>query len=209
MNLPDAVPATRALLFWGMLVATIAISLFAAATSPLLAWREPVYIVAGFAGVVGLALILIQPLLAAGLLPGVPLLSGRRLHQWVGVLLVAAVVVHVAGLWITSPPDVIDALLFISPTPFAVWGVIAMWALFAAAALAAVRRRLRVRPRVWRVAHTTLAALIVLGTVIHALLIEGTMGLVSKTVLCVLAVIAFIKVVIDLKTWTVIRRRRS
>ena len=29
-----------------------------------------------------------------------------------------AVVIHVAGLWITSPPDMIDALLFTSPTPF-------------------------------------------------------------------------------------------
>ena len=46
-------------------------------------------------------------------------------------VLVIAVVLHVAGLWVTSPPDVIDALLFVAPTPFSNWGIIAMWALFA------------------------------------------------------------------------------
>jgi hypothetical protein len=88
------------------------VPLAAAATSPLLAWRQPVYIAAGLAGVIAMALMLLQPLLAGGHLPGLPALradadctAGRR-------LLIAAVVVHVAGLWITSPPDVIDALLF-------------------------------------------------------------------------------------------------
>ena len=69
-------------------------------------------------------------------------------------VLVVAVVIHVAALWITSPPDVVDALLFASPTPFSAWGVIAMWAVFAAALLAALRRRLRLRPRTWRIAFT-------------------------------------------------------
>ena len=36
-------------------------------------------------------------------------------------------------LWITNLPDEIDGLLFASPTPFSAWGVIAMWAVFAAA----------------------------------------------------------------------------
>ena len=48
------------------------------------------------------------------------------------------VIVHVAGLWLTSPPDVIDVLLFRSPTPFSAWGAIAMWAVFAAALWAAL-----------------------------------------------------------------------
>jgi hypothetical protein len=48
-------------------------------------------------------------------------------------VLVVAVVVHVGGLWITSPPDMIDALLLTSPTPFSAFGVIAMWAIFAVA----------------------------------------------------------------------------
>ncbi len=93
-----------------------------------------------------MALLLVQPLLAGGLLPGLRAQLGRRVHGWIGGLLVASVVVHVGGLWITSPPDVIDALLFASPTPFSVWGVIAMWAIFAAALLATLRRRLACEP---------------------------------------------------------------
>ncbi|MEM8597531.1 MAG: ferric reductase-like transmembrane domain-containing protein, partial [Pseudomonadota bacterium] len=157
----------------------------------------------------GLALLLLQPLLAAGLLPGVPMRSGRRLHGWIGAALVAAVVLHVGGLWITSPPDVVDALLFRSPTPFSDWGVIAMWAVFAAALLAALRRRLRLSPLTWRLGHTALAAAIVIGTVVHALLIEGTMEMISKVVLCALVIAALIKAVVDLRTGRLITRRRA
>lgn len=197
----------RKLLVWLALAIAVAVPIAAAASSPLLAWRDPVYIAAGFAGVVAMALLLVQPLLAGGLLPGLRAQLGRRVHGWIGGLLVASVIVHVAGLWITSPPDVIDALLFASPTPFSVWGVIAMWAIFAAALLATLRRRLRVNPIVWRRAHTALAAVIVAGTVAHALLIEGTMETISKIALSALVVVATVKVVIDLRVWT--RRSRS
>ena len=86
----------------------IAVPLIAAAQSPLLQWREPVHLIAGFSGIAGLALLLVQPLLIAGLLPDVP---ARGVHVWSGAGLVLAMVVHVAGLWITSPRDVIDVLL--------------------------------------------------------------------------------------------------
>ena len=129
-----------------------------------------------------------QPLLACGWLPGLNLRRGRLAHRWVGIILVAAVVIHVAGLWITSPPDIVDALLLRSPTPFSVWGVIAMWTLFAAALLSALRRRLS--PVIWRVGHKSLVTIAVLGGAAHAMLIEGTMEPVSKTVLCSLAMIA-------------------
>jgi predicted ferric reductase len=173
----------------------------------LLAWRDPLYIAGGFAGVVALALMLVQPLLMGGHLPGLPALRGRRAHRWIGGLLVVAVVIHVGGLWITSPPDVIDALLFTSPTPFAAWGVIAMWAIFAVAFLAALRRRLR--PRTWRIAHTLLAVVIVVGSVVHAILIEGTMETVSKAALCVLVLAATIKVMADLRAWRKRAKARS
>ena len=122
-------------------------------------------------------------------------------------MLVSTVVIHVGGLWITSPPDVIDALLFASPTPFSVWGVIAMWATFASALFAALHRRLRLRPRTWRISHTLLAVVIVIGTTIHAILIEGTMETVSKVALCALACVATMKVVADLRVWSSNRRR--
>ena len=170
----------KATLIWTTLATAVGVPIFAASASPLLAWRDPVYIAAGFAGVVAMTLMLFQPLLAGGYLPGLPTHRGRRVHRWIGGILVAAVVIHVAGLWITSPPDMIDALLFASPTPFSAWGVIAMWALFATAILAALRRRFRRRLRTWRVGHTSLAVAIVVGSAVHAILIEGTMETISK-----------------------------
>ncbi len=180
----------RAILIWGGLVVALTVPFWIAATSPLLAWRQPIYILAGFAGVFGLGLLLVQPLLAGALLPGLGAFRARRIHRWIGAGLVTAVIVHVVGLWITSPPDVIDVLLFRSPTPFSVWGVLAMWAIFAAALLAFTWKRLRLRPRVWQRAHLCLAALAVSGTVVHAVLIEGTMGWLSKLALCALVLLA-------------------
>lgn len=182
-------------LVWVALVAALIVPAVVAATSPLLAWRDPIYIAASFAGVVALGLLLIQPLLAGGYLPNLPARFGRRLHGWVGAGLTAAVVAHVAGLWLTSPPDVIDALLFQSPTPFSVWGVVAMWAVFTAALLAIFRRRLR--PMVWRRFHVTVAMVIVVGSVVHAMQVEGTMGTVSKAALCVLVLAAAVKIMLD------------
>jgi len=102
---------TRAVLIWVVLAIVIAVPIGAAATSPYLAWRSAIYIVAGFAGIIAMALLLVQPLLVGGYLPGLPALRGRRVHRVIGGVLVAAVVVHVVALWFTSAPDVIDALL--------------------------------------------------------------------------------------------------
>ena len=116
-----------------------------------------------------------------------------------------AVVIHVGGLWITSPPDMIDALLFVSPTPFSPFGVIAMWAIFAVAVLASLRRRLGLRT--WRIAHMSLAVIIVAGSVVHSILIEGTMETMSKAAICVLVLAAATKVMADLRVWRSGRRR--
>jgi len=197
----------RFILIWTAVAVSIAVPIAAAAVSPQLEWRHPVYIAAGFAGIVALGLLLVQPLAIGGYLPGLSAQGRRRLHRWVGSMLVVAVVMHVGGLWITSAPDVIDALLFASPTPFSAWGVIAMWAIFAAALMAALRRRLRLRPRTWRNGHTLLAVIVVVGTMVHAILIEGTMETISKSFLCVLALVATMKVVADLRGWSIKRRR--
>ncbi|WP_425501517.1 ferric reductase-like transmembrane domain-containing protein [Roseobacter ponti] len=182
----------RSLAVWAVLLPAVLLPLAMAAASPLLAWRDPVYIIAGFAGIVAMSLLLVQPLLARGRLPGLNIRQSRTLHRMTGAALVAGVVIHVVGLWVTSPPDVVDALLFRSPTPFSAWGVIAMWAVFAAAVLAVFRRRLR--PRLWRLAHSGIAVVIVTGTVIHALQIEGTMETASKVALCALVIAATISV---------------
>lgn len=168
--------------------------------SPLLAWREPIYILAGFAGVVAMGLLLLQPLLAGGDLPGLTTPKARVLHRWVGMGLVFAILAHVGALWITSPPDVVDALLFVSATPFSVWGVTAMWAVFAAALIALLRRRLGLPFKRWRVAHLTLAVITVVGSVVHALMIEGTMELYSKVALCALVGLATARLVWSLRS---------
>jgi predicted ferric reductase len=193
--------AARAALIWAVVAAAVCIPIAAAISSPLLAWRGPVYILAGFAGIVALGALLFQPLLIGGDLPGLSAYTGRRAHRWIGGTLLVAVVIHVAGLWITSPPDMIDALLFSSPTPFSPWGVIAMWAIFAVALLAALRRRLGLRLRTWRIAHMLLAIVIVVGSVVHGMLIEGTMETMSKAVLCALVVAATLRVTADLRRW--------
>src|SRR3954468_8595659 len=109
-------------LIWAALAAAICVPIAAAVASSLLAWRDPIYILAGFAGIIALGLVCVQPLLIGGYLPGLSAYRGRRAHYWIGGTLVLAVMVHVAGLWITSPPDMIDALTYTSPTPFSPFG---------------------------------------------------------------------------------------
>ena len=185
-------------LIWAALALAIGVPIAFAAASEQLAWRGPIYILAGFAGMIALGLVLIQPLLIGGYLPGLSAYRTRRAHHWIGGALAVAVMMHVAGLWFTSPPDMIDALTFSSPTPFSPFGVIAMWAIFAVALLAGLRRRLGLRLRTWRFIHIPLAIAIVVAGVVHCLLIEGTMETISKAVLCVLVLAATIKVLADL-----------
>jgi hypothetical protein len=195
----------KATLIWSAIAVAMCVPIALAAMSPLLEWRGAVYRLAGFAGIVALGLVLIQPLLIAGYLPGLSGYRGRRVHYWIGGALAVAVVVHVAGLWITSPPDMIDALTFASPTPFSPFGVIAMWAIFAVAVLAVFRRRLGIGQRSWRIVHMALAVVIVVGGVVHAMLVEGTMETMSKAALCALVLGATIKVMVGL--W--VRRKRA
>jgi predicted ferric reductase len=189
--------SARTILTWVALALALGVPVALAATSEQLAWRGPVYILAGFAGIIALGLVLVQPLLIGGYLPGLSAYRGRRAHHWIGGALALAVVVHVAGLWITSPPDMIDALTYSSPTPFSPFGVTAMWAIFIVALLALLRRRLGLRLRTWRVIHIPLAIVIVAGSVVHCLLIEGTMEAISKAALCVLVLAAAAKVMAD------------
>lgn len=194
------------ILIWIALALVIGVPTALAAISEQLAWRGPVYILAGFAGIVALGLVLVQPLLIGGYLAPLSAYRGRRAHHWIGGALVLAVMIHVAGLWITSPPDMIDALTYSSPTPFSPFGVTAMWAIFIVALLALLRRRLELRPRTWRFIHMPLAIIIVVGSVVHCLLIEGTMETFSKAVLCAAVLAATAKVMMDLQVW---RKRRT
>ena len=178
----------RNLAIWGGLALLVLVPLVIAAASPLQASRNAAYVAASLAGVAALGLLTLQPLLARGHMPRMTPPRQRRWHQMLGASLLILVGLHIGGLFLTSPPDALDALLLVSPTPFSVYGVVAMWAILATALLAATRRRLRLSPRLWRGMHASLAALIVAATIIHAVQIEGTMGLWSKLALCVTAV---------------------
>jgi predicted ferric reductase len=60
---------------------------------------------------------------------------------------------------------------------------------------------LGLRPRTWRIAHVSLAIVVVAGSVVHAILIEGAMETASKAALCALVLAAAIKVIGDLWVW--------
>lgn len=200
--------ASLSVLLWLIMAVALVIPFVIAINSPLLEWRSPIYVMASLSGIIAMGLLLLQPMLVGGYLTGAGGLRGRRIHRWVGVLLLVAITIHVAGLWLTSPPDVVDALLFRSPTPFSVWGVIALYALLAAALLAAFRQRLLHNAALWRFGHSLSALIVTAGSVIHAVQVDGTMGLVSKWMLCLLAVATAVWVIFDLRSWSFLRRMR-
>ncbi len=198
-----------AVLGWGGVAAVMIAPVVIAAFSPYLESRSVPYIVGGFAGIVGLSLLFLQPLLPAGYLAGSKGPAGRRWHRWVGVVIILAVALHVGGLYVTSPPDTIDALLLVSPTPFSVYGVTAMWGVVATAILVLFRRWLGQRYPVWRLIHNGLAAIVVVATVIHALQIEGAMEPGSKWMLCIAVVAATGVALLDLRLVRPILNRRD
>ncbi len=200
---------TITLSIWLLLTAAMLVPILIAATSPYLAYRNLAYIVAGFAGIAALSLLLVQPLLAAGYLPGPGAATERQWHRWVGAAIVVCVVLHVGGLYVTSPPDTLDALLLVAPTPFSVYGVLAMWGIVVTAVLVLLRRRLGLRYSTWRLIHNGLAAIVVAATVIHALQIEGAMEIVSKWALCLAALVATGATLLDLRVVRPLLKRRE
>ena len=70
-------------LIWAALAAAIGMPIALAATSDLLAYRGPVYVIAGFTGIMALGLVLVQPLLIGGYLPALSGYRGRRVHHWI------------------------------------------------------------------------------------------------------------------------------
>ena len=188
-----------AVLIWCSAAAVMIVPITLAAFSPYLPSRDVPYIVGGFAGIIGLSLLFLQPHLPTGYLAGSKGPPGRRLHRWLGAAIVVVVALHVGGLYLASPEDTIDALLLVAPTPFSVYGVTAMWAVAATAILVLLRRRLGLRHSRWRLIHNGVAAIVVVATVIHALQIEGAMEPVSKWMLCMAVVAATGVALLDLR----------
>ena len=111
---------------------------------------------------------------------------------------------HIGALDITSPDDMTDALLLRSATPFSVYGVIGLWGVVLIAILVAFRNRIKIPIKQWKTIHAIVAA-----SVIHALWIQGAMGIVSKWVLCGTIVFATGYAVVQLETLQAICRKRS
>ncbi|MEP2919405.1 ferric reductase-like transmembrane domain-containing protein [Sulfitobacter sp.] len=176
-------PVIKVIAIWVTVAVFVTVPFVFAVFSPLLAYRDGPYIAAGLAGAAILGALLLQPLLGLGLLPRLSTSRARHCHRIIGPLIAVAVLVHVGGLYLTSPPDTIDALLLVSPTPFSVWGVLAMVGVFLAVVFTSLRKRMGLRR--WRMVHFAITTLIVLGSVIHALLISGTMEYWSKLALCI------------------------
>ena len=89
------------------------------------------------------------------------------------------------------------------------FSAVAMWALLASAGLAVLRARGRLRPRLWRLWHSALVVVIVLGSVVHAMLVDGLMGTLSKLILCALVLAASAKALADLRVWLLLRRQQG
>jgi predicted ferric reductase len=182
----DAAKRMKAVLVWCLVMACVLVPVGIAAANPLQANRDALWIVGGMAGIAALALLLVQPLLAAGYLPGPSLTAGRRWHRWLGTMIVVTVGLHIIGLYLSSPEDITDTLLLVAPTPFSVYGVIGLCGVVLTAVLVAVRSRSGLRYTSWRIVHNALALVVVVSSIVHALLIEGAMGSVSKLILCAL-----------------------
>jgi predicted ferric reductase len=198
-----------ALLGWAGVALIMILPIVMAAFSPYLASRDLPYVIGGFAGIVALSLLFLQPLLPAGYLAGSEGPAGRRWHRWIGVGIILAVALHLGGLYVTSPADMLDALLLVSPTPFSVYGVIATAGVAATALLVLLRRRLGVRHSVWRLIHNGLAAVVVVATAIHAVQIEGAMEPSSKWLLCAAVLAATAVALVDLRLLRPLRARRD
>src|SRR4051794_28812067 len=110
--------SARAPLIWIALALAIGVPIALAAGSEQLTWRGPVYILAGFAGIIALGLVLVQPLLIGGYLPGLSAYRGRRAHHWIGGALALAVGCHGSGLRTCSPPASTARLSSTSPSAF-------------------------------------------------------------------------------------------
>lgn len=72
-----------------------------------------------------------------------------------------------------------------------------MWAVFLMGLMAALRKRLRMPLRLWQRTHLALAIVTVIGSVMHAYLIEGTMETLTKIIISLSVLAATGKVIAD------------
>ena len=183
-------PAARRIarpLVWLASAGLVALPLLVAGTSPLQEGREPIWILGGLAGVAAMPLLVIQGLLPTGRLAR--LAPSLRWHRVLGYGVLLAVLVHVGALYLYSPEDITDALLFLAPA-YSKFGVIAAWCLVFAVLVAVLRRRLGLGHATWRIVHGLLALITVGTAVAHTVMAYGAFDGVVETLTCVAALLA-------------------
>lgn len=171
-----------AAVFGGVLLVTLAL------TAPHLERASPALLVSTLAACVAVAALAAQPWL-----------TRRRVgaHIRLGGIVAVLVAVHVLALVVESPDDALYSMSLDGPTR-------ARMALFATVLLAVVtllgllRRRLRLAPPTWRFLHGSLAGLVVVLGVGHAVLIQGALDGWGTVVLLALGGLALVGVVVRL-----------
>lgn len=174
--------AVGAAVFGGVLLVVLALA------APHLARASPALLVSTLAACVAVAALAAQPWL-----------TRRRVgaHIRVGGAVAALVAVHVVALVVESPDDALYSMSPDGPTR-------ARMALFATVLLAVVtllgllRRRLRWSAPTWRFVHGSLAGLVVVLGVGHAVLISGALDGWGTPVLLALGGLGVVGVVVRL-----------
>ncbi|GAA4803705.1 hypothetical protein GCM10023200_46200 [Actinomycetospora chlora] len=137
--------------------------------------------------------------LAVGALAVQPWLTRRRVpaHVRVGGVVAALVGVHLVALLVEDPDDALYSMSPDGPTR-ARMALIATVLLVVVTLLGVLRRRLRWSPATWRFVHGSLAVLVVVLGVGHALLIEGALEGWGTVVLVALGVVGAVGALVRL-----------
>jgi predicted ferric reductase len=138
-------------------------------------------VVSTAAGALAVSALVLQPLLASR--------SRIALHQVLGAVALALVLVHVGALVVLAPDDALFAMSPDGPTR-ARMALLATIALVAVVLLGVLRRRLPLNGSTWRILHAFLATLVVLLGFGHALLTDGALDGAGTVVLAAFAALA-------------------
>jgi hypothetical protein len=159
-----------------------------ALAGPHLADAPPLVVVSTVAACVAVAALAVQPWL-----------TRRRVgwHLRVGGIVAVLVALHVVALLVEDPDDALYSMSLDGPTR-ARMALIATVLLAVVTLLGVLRRRLRWSPATWRFVHGSLAALVVLLGVGHALLIQGALDGWGTPVLLVLGGLGAVGAVVRL-----------
>lgn len=171
------------------MIALVILPLVVALVSPLQTGREAIWVIGALAGVLALSLLVIQVLLPTPWLRGIIIGDDSRVHRLLGIAIAVIVIVHVGGLYVTSPDDIADALVLQAPT-YSRLGVLSAWCLALSLGLALARRKLALTYSDWQIVHAFLAVVVVTTAVAHTVMIRGTLDGPVEVLLCGAAVIA-------------------